>query len=308
MNEECLRPGPTSDVTFLDKLNTTNVAKNIHYESRGKNKNDKTLDFNVFKLKHYAADVTYSIDGFLEKNSDPVSRLLLYTINDSSIPAFKELFPENPSQEIYRRADTLATQFKSSMNQLVQKLKTKNPHYIRCIKPNTKKAANDFKDEFVRHQVRYLGVQENVRVRRAGYVHLQTYTSFVERYKMLCKETWPHWRGNAIDGTKLILDAMKLRRDEYEFGKTKIFIKDPQTVMRLESERHRHKGGLAIRIQATYKGHRARKEYKKAVNNMVRVQAVWRGIQERRRYLKKRNAAITISKYVRRFLVSFHLL
>jgi len=68
---------------------------------------------------------------------------------------------------------------------------------FRCIKPNDKKAAHIFTDSLVCHQVRYLGLMENVRVRRAGYAFRQAYESCLERYKMLCKQTWPHWRGPA---------------------------------------------------------------------------------------------------------------
>ena len=47
----------------------------------------------------------------------------------------------------------------------------------------------------MRHQVAYLGLMENVRVRRAGYAYRQASEPCLERYKMLCKQTWPHWKG-----------------------------------------------------------------------------------------------------------------
>lgn len=66
-----------------------------------------------------------------------------------------------------------------------------------CIKPNDKKASHIFTESLVCHQARYLGLMENVRVRRAGYAFRQAYEPCLERYKMLCKRTWPHWRGPA---------------------------------------------------------------------------------------------------------------
>lgn len=69
--------------------------------------------------------------------------------------------------------------------------------FHRCVKPNDKKASHIFTESLVRHQVAYLGLMENVRVRRAGYAFRQTYEACLERYKMLCKQTWPHWRGPA---------------------------------------------------------------------------------------------------------------
>jgi myosin-1 len=55
------------------------------------------------------------------------------------------------------------------------------PNYIRCIKPNEHKSANEFDIDRVDHQVRYLGLLENVRVRRAGFAHRMHYTRFYDR-------------------------------------------------------------------------------------------------------------------------------
>lgn len=53
--------------------------------------------------------------------------------------------------------------------------------YPRCIKPNDNKKADLFDEQRVRHQVRYLGLLENVRVRRAGFCFRQPYEKFIHR-------------------------------------------------------------------------------------------------------------------------------
>ncbi|PKU27799.1 unconventional hypothetical protein [Limosa lapponica baueri] len=53
------------------------------------------------------------------------------------------------------------------------------PYYVRCIKPNDKKSPQLFDEERCRHQVEYLGLLENVRVRRAGFAYRQTYEKFL---------------------------------------------------------------------------------------------------------------------------------
>lgn len=58
------------------------------------------------------------------------------------------------------------------------------PSYIRCIKSNDQKQAGQFDAQRVRHQVRYLGLLENVRVRRAGFAFRQTFERFAQRYKL----------------------------------------------------------------------------------------------------------------------------
>ena len=61
LDEECLRPGNTSDLTFLAKLNDR-CAGHPHYESRNcrKNQSDKTLPHDAFRLCHYAGNVSFS--------------------------------------------------------------------------------------------------------------------------------------------------------------------------------------------------------------------------------------------------------
>ena len=61
---------------------------------------------------------------------------------------------------------------------------TKSPHYVRCIKPNSQKSPGNFDPVLCLHQVRYLGLLENVRVRRAGFAYRQTYETWLDRYKV----------------------------------------------------------------------------------------------------------------------------
>jgi len=61
------------------------------------------------------------------------------------------------------------------------------PRYFSDILTNIKK-------------VRYLGLLENVRVRRAGYAFRQSYNEFKTRYKMLSKETWPSSKHSSKSG------------------------------------------------------------------------------------------------------------
>jgi myosin-1 len=68
------------------------------------------------------------------------------------------------------------------MIDLVKTLTSKEPFYVRCIKPNEVKSPSLFDEERVKHQVCYLGLVENVRVRRAGFAYRQRYDKFLKRY------------------------------------------------------------------------------------------------------------------------------
>lgn len=58
------------------------------------------------------------------------------------------------------------------------------PHYIRCIKPNETKKPRDWEESRVKHQVEYLGLRENIRVRRAGFAFRRPFSKFLQRYSM----------------------------------------------------------------------------------------------------------------------------
>ena len=52
---------------------------------------------------------------------------------------------------------------------------------MRCIKPNEEKSPVHIDEERCIHQVMYLGLLENVRVRRAGFAFRMPFTRFVNR-------------------------------------------------------------------------------------------------------------------------------
>nr|CAH7751169.1 unnamed protein product [Callosobruchus chinensis] len=171
------------------------------------------------------------------------------------------MWPEGAQHisEITKRPPTAGTLFKNSMQALVQNLQSKEPHYVRCIKPNEIKSATAFDDERVRHQVSYLGLVENVRVRRAGFAYRQRYDRFLKRYKMISQFTWPNFRsGSDKDAVRVIMDEKRFS-DDVKYGKTKIFIRSPKTLFALENARNELIPGIVTLIQKTWRGSSTRK-------------------------------------------------
>lgn len=149
------------------------------------------------------------------------------------------------------------------MSELVATLLSKEPFYVRCIKPNDIKSATVFDDVRVEHQVRYLGLLENVRVRRAGFVHRQRYDKFLLRYKMLSQYTWPNFRGGSDkEGVRVLLGEKNLLND-CKFGHTKIFIRSPRTLFALERQRNEMIPNIVILLQKQVRGWICRQQYKK---------------------------------------------
>ncbi|EGW15059.1 Myosin-Ib, partial [Cricetulus griseus] len=278
LDEECLRPGTVTDDTFLEKLNQV-CATHQHFESRmskcSRFLNDTTLPHSCFRIQHYAGKVLYQVEGFVDKNNDLLYRDLSQAMWKAGHALIKSLFPEgNPVKVNLKRPPTAGSQFKASVATLMKNLQTKNPNYIRCIKPNDKKAAHIFNESLVCHQIRYLGLLENVRVRRAGYAFRQAYEPCLERYKMLCKQTWPHWKGPARSGVEILFNELEIPTEEYSFGRSKIFIRNPRTLFQLEDLRKQRLEDLATLIQKIYRGWKCRTHFLLMKKSQV-VIAAW---------------------------------
>uniref|UniRef100_F6W622 Myosin motor domain-containing protein n=1 Tax=Ciona intestinalis TaxID=7719 RepID=F6W622_CIOIN len=304
LDEECLRPGDVTDATLLTKLETV-CGKHEHFESRRDTRflGDKTLPHNAFRIQHYAGKVTYVVENFIDKNNNSLFRNLSTAAFLSLHPLLggaKGLFPEgDPLTTMLKRPPTSATQFKASMTALMKNLLMKNPNYIRCIKPNEVKRSSVFSSDLVRHQVRYLGLMENVRVRRAGYAFRQKYEDCITRYKMLSTKTWPSWHGPPKEGVKQILLKTKIDPEQYEYGKSKIFIRNPRTLFKLEEYRNAALHDIATTIQKTWRGYHHWKLFQIMRQAQIVISKTVKRHQNQQRYLKLKSATIVMQCFIR---------
>lgn len=76
-----------------------------------------------------------------------------------------------------------------------------------------------FERELVHHQVKYLGLMENLRVRRAGFAYRRLFTLFLKRYKCLSSETWPNYKGDERQGVQVLVRSLGYSEDDYKMGK-----------------------------------------------------------------------------------------
>ena len=121
------------------------------------------------------------ISGFIDKSKDLVFqdfKRLLYNSKNKVISGMWKDGAQSVSV-VTKRPPAAGTLFKQSMQELVKNLASKDPYYVRCVKPNEIKSAQRFDFERVKHQVAYLGLVENIRVRKAGFAIRQPYDRFL---------------------------------------------------------------------------------------------------------------------------------
>eukprot|EP00457_Paulinella_chromatophora_P000941 gb/GEZN01000943.1/.p1 GENE.gb/GEZN01000943.1/~~gb/GEZN01000943.1/.p1 ORF type:complete len:1030 (+),score=139.44 gb/GEZN01000943.1/:99-3188(+) len=257
LDEQCVI-GQGSDEKFLDAL-ARNLATHKHFIRKTGVKDNR----DEFTIKHYAGDVNYNSTGFVDKNKDLIWKDILELGESSKLSAMTKMFPAGGSGRMGKaRPITAGTHFKQQVAALVTLLNQCTPHYVRCIKPNSKKMGGLHDDELVLHQIKYLGLLENVRVRRAGFAYRQHYDVFLRRYKMVCPQTWPFWTGDAQEGCQLILESMGLSSGHaWQAGKTKIFIREPKDLFALEEKRDEKLNDVVTMIQKTWRAWQHRKYF-----------------------------------------------
>ncbi|XP_051691830.2 unconventional myosin-Ih isoform X1 [Oryctolagus cuniculus] len=302
LDEECIRPGHATDLSFLEKLEEK-VGKHAHFQTRklAGPKGRKRIGWMEFRLLHYAGEVTYCTKGFLEKNNDLLYRHLKEVLCRSKNSILRECFLV-AELENRRRPPTVGTQFKNSLSSLLEILISKEPSYIRCIKPNERKEPSKFDDLLIRHQIKYLGLMEHLRVRRAGFAYRRKYEHFLQRYKSLCPDTWPHWRGPPAEGVERLIKYIGYKPEEYKLGRTKIFIRFPRTLFATEDAFEFSKHQLVARIQATYKGCLGRRDYVKKRQAAIKLEAHWRGALARMETHKRKWAVQIVRKFIKGFI------
>eukprot|EP00117_Sycon_ciliatum_P037106 scpid24935/ scgid27816/ Myosin-IIIa len=279
LDEESRFPKAT-DLSFVGKLNQ-HFGKLEHYVA---SKDSRTPHFVV---KHYAGEVKYDGDGFLEKNRDSLPsgavELLQISKNDLIHDIFMATLTRTGTMALKSRRGrsrktrnrlqaagrvsrtagkgtslkgvTVSAQFKNSLTVLMEKMNQCNPHFIRCIKPNMGKRPNDFQDDFVIAQLRYTGMLETTRIRREGFAIRPDFNEFVNRFKHLA----PLKIGQDANGARKILQAADIKG--YHIGKTKVFLKYFHIDQLTDKLERIHKA--ATMWQKVLRGHVDRRRVKK---------------------------------------------
>lgn len=265
-----------ADQNFSMKLGM--LSSNTHLEQRqGK-----------FIIKHYAGDVTYDVNGMTDKNKDQMQKDLLLLLAQSQNQFLHTLFPEQVDTDSRKRPPTASDKIKQSANALMTTLGMARPSYIRTIKPNQNRSPTEYDTAAVLHQVKYLGLNENVRIRRAGFAYRQDFDKFVERFYLLSPKTSYAgdyiWKGDSHTATLEIFKDTGIPSSEYQMGVTKAFIKTPETLFALEHMRDMYWHNMAARIQRAWRHYLRHK-----AECATKIQRFWREIKGRKKYVELRD-------------------
>ncbi|CAM0943743.1 unnamed protein product [Alopecurus aequalis] len=294
LDEACMFPKSTH-VSFATKM-----FKNLSSHPRLEKTKFSETDFTI---SHYAGKVTYQTDSFLEKNRDYIVAEHCNLLSSSRCPLVSELFtslPEESSRSSYKFS-SVASRFKQQLQALMETLSSTEPHYVRCVKPNSVNRPQLFENQSVLHQLRCGGVLEAVRISLAGYPTRRTYAEFVDRFGVLVPDVMlGSYDEKAL--TEAVLEKMKL--GNFQLGRTKVFLRAGQIAI-LDAHRAEVLDNAARLIQGRFRTFMARREFVKTKEASISIQAYCRGCFARKMYTIRREtaSAIILQKYVRRMLL-----
>ncbi|KAM5247362.1 unconventional myosin-VIIa isoform 3-T3 [Ctenodactylus gundi] len=278
IDEESKFPKGT-DATMLHKLNSQHKL-NTNYVPP---KNNHETQFGI---NHFAGVVYYETQGFLEKNRDTLHGDIIQLVHSSRNKFIKQIFQADVAMgaETRKRSPTLSSQFKRSLELLMRTLGACQPFFVRCIKPNEFKKPMLFDRHLCVRQLRYSGMMETIRIRRAGYPIRYSFVEFVERYRVLLPGVKPAYKQGDLQGTcQRIAEAVLGTHDDWQIGKTKIFLKDHHDML-LEVERDKAITDRVILLQKVIRGFKDRSNFLKLKNAATLIQRHWRGHNCRRNY------------------------
>ncbi|XP_053780553.1 unconventional myosin-VIIa isoform X3 [Desmodus rotundus] len=278
IDEESKFPKGT-DTTMLHKLNSQHKLNPNYIPPKN---NHETQ----FGINHFAGVVYYESQGFLEKNRDTLHGDIIQLVHSSRNKFIKQIFQADVAMgaETRKRSPTLSSQFKRSLELLMRTLGACQPFFVRCIKPNEFKKPMLFDRHLCVRQLRYSGMMETIRIRRAGYPIRYSFVEFVERYRVLLPGVKPAYKQDDLRGTcQRMAEAVLGTHDDWQIGKTKIFLKDHHDML-LEVERDKAITDRVILLQKVIRGFKDRSNFLKLKNAATLIQRHWRGHNCRRNY------------------------
>ncbi|XP_071684839.1 protein OPAQUE1 isoform X12 [Lolium perenne] len=292
LDEACML-GKSTHETFAMKL-FQNFRAHPRLEKPKLSKTD-------FCLSHFAGKVLYQTDLFLDKNRDYVigeHQNLLCSSKCSFISGLFAWHQDDPSKSSYKFS-SVASRFKQQLQALMETLSSTEPHYVRCVKPNSRNYPQKFENVSVLQQLRSGGVLEAIRISLAGYPTRRTYAEFIDRFGLLVPE---HLMARVDEKSLTERILNKLSLENFQLGRTKVFLRAGQIAV-LDSKRTEILEKASRIIQGCFRTFTVRNKFLSTRKASMSLQAYCRGCLARNVLEVKRQvaAAVSVEKYARRW-------
>merc|ERR1719458_1383593 len=231
LEEESLFPKAT-DKSFEEKLKA--ALGKLPVFLKPQSKTDKNAHF---AISHYAGIVSYNVTNWLEKNKDPVNDSVVEVFKSTSkIALLTHLWRDHPGQPTVTPKDegkkkkkggggkTVSSVYLVSLTELMTTLHSCEPHFVRCLVPNTHKKPGEVEPHLIMHQLTCNGVLEGIRICMRGFPNRMYYPDFKMRYACLGQAEITSSSDNKT-AVYALMDKINFSRDRYRLGHTLVFFR-----------------------------------------------------------------------------------
>ena len=260
----------------------------------------------AFSVRHFAGEVMYKVEGFLEKNRDALHGDLVMCLQDSSSDYVASIFGGKASAQRNQMATksrsgghrrktkmpaSIAFKFKRQLMALNHELQKTEPHYIRCIKTNSTKRVHSFEPDICLRQLIFAGVLECVRIRREGFPFRKTFDDFwlmCERQNLdQCMPPLPNQNMSSQQKCFELLSHALPHEGGHEdamwqLGKTRVFMRDGvyETLIWWQKDM------VTRTLQRWWRGAVIAHRFRKFRHSVTVLQQCWKVISLRKKFEK----------------------
>merc|ERR1712042_211623 len=281
--EESLFPKAT-DETFCAKLHSNMLGKFPNFAKP----NPRPDPDAHFAIIHYAATVSYNLTGWLEKNKDPLNDTIVEMIKNGGNSLMIQCFADHPGQPVETPKDdggrkkkgggkTVSSYFKGQLDDLMTTLYKTEPHFIRCVVPNTHKQPGGVEPGLVMHQYQCNGVLAGIAICRKGFPNKMLYPEFKARYNILAAKAVAKAK-NDKSAAGAVMDVIKLDKEKYRLGHTKVFFR-AGILGFMEEVREDRIGNVLSWLQGQARGKASRLVFKKMQDQKLALYCLQRTIR-----------------------------
>merc|ERR1712168_619160 len=291
LEEESLFPKAT-DKSFEEKLKASLGKLPVFLKPQSKT--DKNAHF---AISHYAGIVSYNVTNWLEKNKDPVNDSVVEVMKStSSCVLLVHLWRDHPGQPTTAPKEegkkkkkggggkTVSSVYLVSLMELMATLHNCEPHFVRCLVPNTRKKPLETETPLIMHQLTCNGVLEGIRICMRGFPNRTLYPDYKARYQILGAAEIASSSDNKT-GVYALMDKIEFSREKYRLGHTKVFFR-AGALAALEEARDNIVLKLVRWLQGQCYGHFKRKDFAKRRDQRELMKVIQRNF---RKYMTLRN-------------------
>ena len=181
-------------------------------------------------------------------------------------------------------AKTVSSVYLVQLGELMHTLHSTEPHFIRCIVPNTHKQPGMVEPPLIMHQLTCNGVLEGIRICMRGFPNRMMYPDFKARYQILGAAEIAKSNDNKT-GVYGLMDKIEFSREKYRLGHTKVFFR-AGALAALEEARDEIVLKLVRYMQGQCFGRLRRKVYQKKADQRELMKVIQRNF---RKYMTLRN-------------------